>query len=314
MVSVVTRRVLITKSCTIRIEANLPANLWLEIVKAAGYISNRSPVRKLKWKTPFEAVTQTKPRFAHMHVYGCRAYPLEHHIPKKNKLDARAHIGYLVGYDSTNIYRIWIPSRKKVIRTRDVTMNNNLLYDPTDLDISTLLKEQADQLIETLELPEMQIIEDNESEDLFDTFITEVPALPNLPAAPRNRASRGNEISGDLNTENIIEGSRNRISSRRSAYTTALGKNEELSGYNTSFCTASKVVITKSLHRDALPPAPKSWKQMLRHLYSAEFKKAADKEFDALLKKGTFEYIDKSKVDNNTPLLPLMWVFTYKFD
>ena len=172
-----------------RIEANLPANLWPEIVKAAGYISNRSPVRKLKWKTLFEAVTQTKPRFAHMHVYRCRAYLLEHHIPKKNKLDARAHIGYLVGYDSTNIYRIWIPSRKKVIRTRDVTMNNNLLYDPTDLDISALLKEQADQLIESLELLEMQIIEDNESEDLFDTFITEVPAAPNLPAAPGNRAS-----------------------------------------------------------------------------------------------------------------------------
>ena len=74
------RRVLITKSCTMRIEANLPANLWPEIVKAAGYISNRSPVRKLKWKTPFEAVTQTKPRFAYMHVYRCRAYLLEHHF------------------------------------------------------------------------------------------------------------------------------------------------------------------------------------------------------------------------------------------
>jgi len=45
---------------------------------------------------------------------------------------------------------------------------------------------------------------------------------------------------------------------------------------------------------------------MLKHLYSVEFKKAADKEFDALLKKGTFEYIDKSKVDSNILLLLLM--------
>jgi hypothetical protein len=89
-----------------RIEANLPTDMWPEIVKAAGYISNRTPIRKLSWKTPFEAIKKQKPRFAHMHVYGCRAYPLNHHIPKKDKLDPRAHIGYLVGYDSTNIYRI----------------------------------------------------------------------------------------------------------------------------------------------------------------------------------------------------------------
>ena len=39
-----------------RIEANLLANLWPEIVKALGYTSNRSLVRKLGWKTPFEAI------------------------------------------------------------------------------------------------------------------------------------------------------------------------------------------------------------------------------------------------------------------
>ena len=55
---------------------------------------------------------------------------------------------------------------------------------------------------------------------------------------------------------------------------------------------------------------------MLNHLYSKEFKKAANKEINNLLAKGTFEYIDLSELDNtqkDTPL-PLMWVFTYKFD
>ena len=98
------RRVLTTKARTMRIEANLPANLWLETFKAVGYVSNRTPVRKLGWKTPFEATTKEKPRFAHMNVYGYRAYPLYHHIPKRKKLDPQAHIRYLVRYDSTNIY------------------------------------------------------------------------------------------------------------------------------------------------------------------------------------------------------------------
>ena len=112
-----------------------------------------------------------------MHVYGCRAYPLDHHIPRRKKLDPRAHIGYLVGYDSTNIYRIWIPSRSKVIRTRDVKFNNNLLYDPSRLDIGAILKEQAEQLIETLDLPEMQVTEiENNENDLLDTLMVEVLA------------------------------------------------------------------------------------------------------------------------------------------
>jgi hypothetical protein len=42
------RRVLITKARTMRIEANLPMNMWLEIIKAVGYIGNRTPIRKLR--------------------------------------------------------------------------------------------------------------------------------------------------------------------------------------------------------------------------------------------------------------------------
>ena len=52
---------------------------------------------------------------------------------------------------------------------------------------------------------------------------------------------------------------------------------------------------------------------MQKHPYAKEFKKVVDKEFNALLNKKTFEYIDKSKVDKQEPL-PLMQVFTYKFD
>lgn len=74
-----------------RIEAHLPEELTPEAYKAAAYLLNRTPSRRLGWKT---------------RVYGCRAYPLKYDIPRLNKLAPRAHIGYLVGYDSTNIFRI----------------------------------------------------------------------------------------------------------------------------------------------------------------------------------------------------------------
>ena len=50
-------------------------------------------------------------------------------------------IGYLVGYDSSNIYRIWLPDARsrahqgKVIRTRDVTFRQDLFYQDSDLEL-----------------------------------------------------------------------------------------------------------------------------------------------------------------------------------
>jgi hypothetical protein len=41
-----------------------------------------------------------------------------------------AEIGYLVGYDLTNIYRIWIPSRDVVVSLRDVAFNETITYNP----------------------------------------------------------------------------------------------------------------------------------------------------------------------------------------
>ena len=114
-----------------------------------------------------------------MHVYRCRAYPLHHYIARKEKLDSQAHIGYLVGYDFTNIYKIWILSQSKVIRTWDVRLKDDLLYNLSKLDLGAILKEQAEQLIETFDLPEMQVTELADDEcDLLDTLIVNVPAAP----------------------------------------------------------------------------------------------------------------------------------------
>jgi hypothetical protein len=52
---------------------------------------------------------------------------------------------------------------------------------------------------------------------------------------------------------------------------------------------------------------------MLSYIHSAEFKATADVKIKVLLVKGTFEYTSIPKTDNTVPL-PVMWVFTYKFN
>ncbi|KAI1666500.1 polyprotein [Pyrenophora tritici-repentis] len=73
------------------------------------------------------------------------------------RLDPKAWIGYLVGYQSSNIYRIWILSLAKVISTRDVTFDENTIFNRTIEDLidslmhSTLLEIAA--YVRTIELP-----------------------------------------------------------------------------------------------------------------------------------------------------------------
>ena len=144
--------VLAMKARALRIEAQLPAYLWNEAIRTAAYIANGTPMRKHDWKTPFEKVTNLAPSLSHLKAYGCKAYAHIYNIPKKSKVDERAHIGHLVGYDSTNIFRIWIPSKKKVIRTRDVMFNERKFYDPSEPDLSQLISEP---MIETtFEVPQ----------------------------------------------------------------------------------------------------------------------------------------------------------------
>lgn len=43
----------------------------------------------------------------HLQSYGFKAFALIKNRPKLDKLGSRAEIGYSVGYESTNIFRIW---------------------------------------------------------------------------------------------------------------------------------------------------------------------------------------------------------------
>ncbi|SLM36894.1 Ribonuclease H-like domain [Lasallia pustulata] len=134
--------ILSTKARTMRVAAGLPIYLWPEIMCAADYIANCTPMQKHRWKIPYELVTGKKPNLQHLKAYGCKAYSLDKEIGQKHKtwkLTERAHIGHLVGYDSTNIFRIWIPSQRKIIRTRDVTFNETAFYQPGEPDLHQLI-------------------------------------------------------------------------------------------------------------------------------------------------------------------------------
>ena len=150
----------ITRSIKVRESANLPAKLWPESTLAVIYLYNRSPSdarpedndemtspdemlanwfrNYFRWYDPQlvnRITADLRPNWEGIYVYGARAYPLkkEREADKERKafkVNARGHIGYLVGYHASNIYRIWIPKLDRVIISRNVRFDEDLLYNP----------------------------------------------------------------------------------------------------------------------------------------------------------------------------------------
>jgi hypothetical protein len=120
---------LVIRARAMRIQAGLPKSLSNELLRTAAYILNRTPTEALQWKIPCEIVWKTKPKVQHMHPIGCRAYVLNRSLKRADKLEPRALIRHLDGYDSTNIFRIWLPTKDEVIRTRDVVFEPTKFYD-----------------------------------------------------------------------------------------------------------------------------------------------------------------------------------------
>jgi hypothetical protein len=81
---------------------------------------------------------------------------------KRNRLqrfDPRAWIGYLVGCESTNIFRIWVPRLNRVIQTRDVKFNEDEVFDgnieseAVKENIRNMSLKRLAELLKEMELP-----------------------------------------------------------------------------------------------------------------------------------------------------------------
>ncbi|KAF7566109.1 hypothetical protein PtrM4_144290 [Pyrenophora tritici-repentis] len=197
------------KARAIRLDANLPWELWPEITRAAVYLYNRTPNYPNKWKSPYEifftraAATNgivtgpRRPNQAHLRAYGCKAFAMtdDTHQGKSRlqRLDPKAWIGYLVGYQSTNIYRIWIPSMAKVISTRDVVFNEETIFNGKTEDLMDNLMhntlEEIATWVRTVELPGTQ-----SQQPETETFYEDDTTQEESPRTQKTRYHQGRKV------------------------------------------------------------------------------------------------------------------------
>jgi hypothetical protein len=170
----VSGRIIKTKARAMRTSARFPEYLWVEIYRCAVYLYNRTPKYIYNWRTPYDrlhtylahrdgiVVEDRKPHQAHLRVYGCKAFAMTQDAlkgnNKKQRLNPKAWVGFLVGYRSTNIYRIWNPQTGRVVSTRDVIFNEDEQFngDINQLkdDLLHIGKDELTNLLSQVELPE----------------------------------------------------------------------------------------------------------------------------------------------------------------
>ena len=69
---------LFEKSEAMRHQACLPRSWWEFCVEYSVHVYNRTPIKCLKSKTPYEAINRIKPDISHLRILGCGAYVFLH--------------------------------------------------------------------------------------------------------------------------------------------------------------------------------------------------------------------------------------------
>ena len=86
------------KAQALCLDACLPQSWWEFAVLHAVHLYNRTPIRCLSYKTPYEALRKSKPSVAHFGVFGCGAYVFLPEEVRVNKLAPKLELMTFIGY------------------------------------------------------------------------------------------------------------------------------------------------------------------------------------------------------------------------
>jgi len=114
--------------------AGLAKSFWAKAVKTACYVINRSPSTAIGLKTPMEMWQGSPPNYSSLHIFGCLVYVM-YNSQERTKLDPKSRRCIFLGYvDGVKGYRLWDPTARKVVVSRDVIFAENELQGKQESD------------------------------------------------------------------------------------------------------------------------------------------------------------------------------------
>lgn len=153
-------RTIMEKARCLIFESKLQKQFWGEATRTAIYLLNRTESSVItKGKTPAEIWNNEKPNINKVRVFGCNAFV---HIPKTNrgKMDPRSEKMLMMGY-SSNGYRLWNPSKQKIITARNVIFDESKINTTKTEPQITIMEDIPEKKDATIHKNE--VLEENEN-------------------------------------------------------------------------------------------------------------------------------------------------------
>jgi hypothetical protein len=257
-------------------------------------------------------------------------------------LTPRAWTGYLVGYQSSNIYRVWIPSIGRTISTCDVAFDEDTVFSGKQEDImDNLMHSMLTEIaawIQTVELPEQQLSEEAETTRFYeDDTVQEASAQEDhqlgynqgrkinytYPTPPSTPLSTPPPVA--LLTQ-LLYGVQLRDSHTSSSQTIPWEATFMASIQGRLVGTHHGKIVDKAqmnrrlwqglkLHLSKLPPSPTSHTRLETHPLRSWFKEAEKKHLESHREMESWSEIPaKTARLTGQQILNCMWVYTYKLD
>jgi len=120
-------------------DSKLPKYFWADVVNTACYVLNRTLIRPILKKTPYEIYKGRKPNISHLKVFGSKCFVLNNDKDNIGKFDAKADEGIFISYSSySHAYRVYNK------RTMIVEESVHVVFDETNLDLRHVFKNRAE--------------------------------------------------------------------------------------------------------------------------------------------------------------------------
>lgn len=298
-------KVLFNKVRALLINSNLPKSLWGEAILTATYLYNRTPNSSINYKTPYYLKYNKLPNLSNIKIFGSLTY---HKEPKDfiKKLDPRATIYYLIGFNSNNLYKLYNPRNNKSIISRDCKILEGYYYKPNNnktiyklfekledisKDIATNNKNTKNSII--INKPNKAINIDSDSED-------ELANITSINYYNKDIIIEDNNANFNINKIilNTIELNNN--------------KNDYKSLYNKSIL---ENILLSSNNSNLIDP--KSFKEVLLNPNKDLYLAAMKLETDDLINNNTWDLIINPNTNNNTSntrIIKGRWVLNKKLN
>ena len=141
------------------LHVGLPKTFWADAISTAAYLINRGPSVPMEFRLLEKVWSGKEVKFSHLKVFCCVSY---FHIDSDacSKLDVKSKICFFIGYGDEKFgYRFWDEQNRKIIRSRNVIFNKQVMYKDRSTVVSyvTEINQKKYEFVNLDELTESTI-------------------------------------------------------------------------------------------------------------------------------------------------------------